>query len=102
MDINDFVKFLLVVSLSFSMVGISVQIMRLLGTTNDTIKLSHEIIRNMTRITTKVSEDYLTMSDHILTFTQSISRVGTHVINPIVGLFGFLDRFKGKSVDDEE
>lgn len=84
------------------MVGISVQIMRLLGTANDTIKLSHEIIRNMTRITTKVSEDYLTMSDHILTLTQSLSRIGTHVINPVVGLFSFLDRFRGKNSDDEE
>lgn len=94
MEINDLAKIILVVALSFSVVGISIQIMRLLGTANDTIKLSHETIRNLNRITTKISDDYLALSDHILTLTQSISRIGTNVIDPIVGLFGFLDRFK--------
>jgi len=101
MEINDLAKILLVISLSFSMVGISIQIMRLLGTANDTVKLSHEIIRNVTRITTKLSDDYLALSDHILTLTQSVSRIGTNVIDPIVGLFGFLDRF-GSHSDGED
>ena len=50
MDINDFAKLVLVLSLSFSLVGIAVQIMRLLGTTNETLKLSHDILKNMTKL----------------------------------------------------
>lgn len=96
MEINDLAKIILVVSVSFSVVGISIQIMRLLGTANDTIKLSHEIIRNLTRVTTKISEDYISVSDHILTLTKSVSRVGTNVIDPVVGMFSFLDRFRSE------
>ncbi len=94
MELNDIAKIILVVSVSFSIVGISIQIMRLLGTANDTIKLSHDIIRNLNRITNKLSDDYISVSDHILTLTKSVSRIGTHVIDPVVGLFGFLDRLK--------
>jgi hypothetical protein len=94
MDINDFAKLVLVLSLSFSLVGIAVQIMRLLGTTNETLKLSHDILKNMTKLGEKFTEDYSKFSGHLLTLSESVSRVGTDVIVPVVGLFSFLDRFK--------
>lgn len=94
MDINDFAKLVLVLSLSFSLVGIAVQIMRLLGTTNETLKLSHDILKNMTKLGEKFTEDYSKFSSNLLTLSESISRIGTDVIVPVVGMFSFLDRFK--------
>lgn len=94
MDINDFAKLVLVLSLSFSLVGIAVQIMRLLGTTNETLKLSHDILKNMTKLGEKFTDDYSKFSSNLLTLSESISRIGTDVIVPVVGMFSFLDRFK--------
>ncbi|HRN85820.1 MAG TPA: hypothetical protein PKU78_00455 [Candidatus Dojkabacteria bacterium] len=94
MDINDFAKLVLVLSLSFSLVGIAIQIMRLLGTTNETLKLSHDILKSLTKLGEKVTEDYSKFSTHLLTLSESVSRIGTDVIVPVVGLFSFLDRFK--------
>lgn len=99
MEINDLVKIILVVSLSFSIVGIAIQIMRLLGTVNETLRLSQDIIRSVNKISSKISDDYSTLSEHLLTLTEAISRIGTDVIVPVVGLFGFLDRFKSPNKD---
>jgi len=95
MEINDLTKLVLIASLSFSIVGISIQIMRLLGSLNETIKMSHEIIRSFGKISSKISEDYETFSKHLLTLSGAISHIGTDVIVPFVGLFSFLDRFRG-------
>mgnify|MGYP000965611424 FL=1 len=94
MDINDFAKLVLVLSLSFSLVGIAIQIMRLLGTANETLKLSHDVLKNVTKLGEKLTDDYSKFSTHILTLSESVSRIGTDVIVPVIGLFGFLDRFK--------
>lgn len=96
MEINDIAKIILVVSLSFSLVGISIQIMRLMGTFNDSLKDLQEILRSFGKISGKLSEDYDQFSAHILTLTGAISKIGTDVIAPIVGLFSFLDRFNSK------
>jgi hypothetical protein len=97
MEINDISKIILVVSLSFSLVGISIQIMRLMGTFNDSLKDLQEILRSFGKISQKLSEDYDQISAHILTLTGAISKIGTDVIAPAIGLFGFLDRFKSKT-----
>jgi len=96
MEINDIAKIILVVSLSFSLVGISIQIMRLMGTFNDSLKDMQEILRSFGKISQKLSEDYDQFSAHLLTLTGAISKIGTDVIAPIVGLFSFLDRFNSK------
>ena len=76
--------------------------MRLLGTVNDTLRLSQEVIRNFNKITSNITDDYKVLSKHILTLTSSIARVGTDVINPIIGLFGFLDRFRSNTKNEED
>lgn len=96
MEINDISKIILVISISFSLVGISIQIMRLMGTFNDSLKDLQEILRSFGKISKKISEDYDQFSAHILTLTGAISRIGTDVIAPMIGLFSFLDRFKSK------
>lgn len=101
MEMNELSIFILIIAISFSVVGVSVQIMRILGTSNDAIKLSLESIRNLNRITTKITEDYSKASSNILALTEAISRIGTNIIDPVVGVFGFLNRFKrNNEVDD--
>ena len=97
MEFNDLAKIILVVSVSFSLVGISIQIMRLLGTLNETVKLTQEIVKSVNKISAKISEDYLVISDHILSLTGAISKIGTNVIDPLVGLFSFLSKFTDKN-----
>lgn len=94
MEINDIAKIILVVSVSFSLVGISIQIMRLMGTFNESLKDLQEILRSFGKISKKISEDYDQFSSHLLTLSSSISKIGTDVITPAVGLFSFLGKLR--------
>ncbi|MCA9383460.1 hypothetical protein KC909_03780 [Candidatus Dojkabacteria bacterium] len=102
MNIDDFVKILLVVSISFSIVGISYQIMRVLGGMADSIKDFRKTIQNTGTITDKVLADYDFVSDQIKGFASSVGRIGSNVIDPVVNLLSFLERFKSPSSDYED
>lgn len=94
MSTNEIAVLVLVISVSFSIVGISVQLMRLMGTSNDTLKKVEPVVDNFARLSTKMTDDYSELSTHILTLTSSLSLIGSKVIVPLVGVFSFLDKYR--------
>ena len=96
MTINEFYILILVLSVSVSLVGISIQIMRLISTTTETFKKSQPLVDNFVSLSDKITQDYSELSTHILTLTSSLSKIGTEVIAPIIGIFKFLQKYTKK------
>lgn len=94
MTVNEIAIIILVISVSICIVGISIQLMRLLGTSNDILKKTEPIVDSVAKLTDQVTDDYSVLSRHILTLTESLSTIGSKVVTPLVGLFGFLDKYR--------
>ncbi|MEI7579598.1 MAG: hypothetical protein WCJ58_06245 [bacterium] len=94
MNIDDFVKIILAVSLSFAIVGIAFQVMRLISKVTDNMKELSFSIHNLNKFTERFIEDYDHISNNIKSFSTSISSIGKNIIDPLVSLFGFLQKFK--------
>jgi len=94
MNIDDFLKSLLVASLCFSLVGISYQIMKLISNLGDSVGDFRKTIKNVSNMSEKVNRDYDFVMDQIKSFAESIGSIGRNVIDPITNMLGFLKRFE--------
>lgn len=90
MSIDDLAKLLLAISLSFSIFGISLQIIRLLGTLNEGLRGLEPIIDLVKKLAEKIVEDYTLISNNIVELSSSLKKVSEpiNIITSVVkGIF---------------
>ena len=94
--VDDFVKVVLVLSICFALVGISVQIIRMMGGFIDTVKLANAIMKNVTTIVDKFTGDYDYISDQVKFIIETVSKFVNGVLGPVTKIFGFMKSFSGR------
>jgi ABC-type transporter Mla subunit MlaD len=87
MSIEDFAKLLLAVSASFALVGISVQLMRLLGTLNDGLKDIRHVAFQLAGLLEKVGKDYGKISTVITNVATTLNSFDQGFLGPARNLF---------------
>jgi hypothetical protein len=94
MTVDEIAKLIFVLALSFAIAGIAWKLMGLIGELTFNLKEVRTIVRSAGEISRKLTADYDHISEQVKKLTAAIGKVGTNVIEPIVGLFSFLERFK--------
>jgi hypothetical protein len=100
-SIDDFLKIILTVSVSFGVFGISLQIMRLLSKVVDILELLKHPIENLSELSDSIVEDYNDIRNYLQMFKSAISGV-----EKAASSFQFMDiikfiRNRGKGGDSE-
>ena len=90
LTVDDIVKLLLALAVCFSLVGISWQIIRMLGELIITVKESNLVIRDGRDLLEKFVEDYDYFAGLIKSILESINGFARAVFVPLTGIFGFL------------
>ena len=88
--VDDIVKLLLTLAVCFSLVGISWQIIRLLGQLVDTVKEGNLVVRDSRDLLEKFIEDYDYLAELVKSILESINGFTKGVFGPLTKLFGFL------------
>lgn len=96
LTIDDLIKLLLAFSVAFSLVGISVQSMRILGELVETVRESNFIIRTARELFDKFTGDYDYIIEQVKAILESIRGFTTGVFGPLANMFSFLKTFSGK------
>jgi hypothetical protein len=96
MTIDEIIKIILAISVSFSIIGISIQIIRLLGTTNDSLKDLRPTIKNFNDLSEKVISDYDIISNAIHSSSKVVGGLYTNIIKPLADLMGLVTKYRNK------
>lgn len=103
MNVDDFAKILIVIALSISLLGISYQIMRLIGVMADSFGDMRTIIKSFGELSEKFVADYDYLIAKVKNIVDTLSGVSTNIIAPLGKILGFVSKFKrNKKADDEE
>lgn len=95
MSVDDFVKILLAVAFSISLVGISFQLMRLISKLADTIEDSREGVQSASRMARLLSEDYEKARQEIGGLLGQLRRLKEDFVAPLlklVTIFGLVGK----------
>ncbi|HOY46898.1 MAG TPA: hypothetical protein PKU95_04690 [Candidatus Dojkabacteria bacterium] len=101
LTIDDLIKLLLAFSVAFSLVGISVQSMRILGELVETVRESNFIIRTARELFDKFTGDYDYIIEQVKGILESIRGFTSGVFGPLTSMFSFLKTFSGKKGKEE-
>ena len=93
--IDDLVKLILVLSIAFSLVGLSVQMMRILGGLVDTVKESNFILHLVSEVMEKFTGDYDYIIEQVKSILESVSGFTRGVFVPLTKLMGFVKNIPG-------
>lgn len=106
---DDFVKILLVLAVAFSIVGITIQVIRILGKLVDTVSESNTILALVHDFLERFMEDYDFIIEQVKYILEALSGFSRSVFTPLGKIFGFLrkfedisDKFGGKGKDSKE
>lgn len=89
MTVDDFLKIVIVVGVTFSIVGISWQIMRLVSKLADTVQDTRRVVQNVGEVSDLAVEDYRSVRGII----KSVGNIGA----TFDGVTKLMNRFSGKS-----
>ena len=97
MNVTDLAKLILFLGITFSCVGISIQIMRLLSAITDNVKDLRKTVRNIGVITDEFIENQKLISEGIKSFVEIgkkvrgvVNLISAKIVEPITVIFGFL------------
>jgi uncharacterized protein YoxC len=98
MSVDDVVKLILAISFAISLVGVSIQIMRLLSKTTSILNETQEGVRNAVKLTTTATEDYMAIRNQIVQFMSIFNglRETKESIKKVVGMVGSVSPMFGK------
>jgi hypothetical protein len=112
MNVDDIVKIVLVLSVAFTLVGITVQIIRMMAEFIVTIREANSMVKNISTIVDKFTGDYDFISEQVKMILETISSFINTVFIPLTKVFGFMGGFekvfnrkkskKDKDDEDEE
>jgi hypothetical protein len=94
LNVDDIVKLLLTFAVCFSIVGISWQLIRMLGQLVESVKESNLVIRDARDLLEKFVEDYDYFAGLIKSILESINGFARAVFVPLTGIFGFLKKIE--------
>jgi hypothetical protein len=83
MSVDDFIKLLLFTVISFSILGISIQFMRILSKLTDMMEDLRTSIKSIGMITEQFTKDYQGISAAINSLSGSIKRINDDIIKPV-------------------
>lgn len=107
MNVDDFVKITLALSVAFSLVGISFQIMRLIGKLADSLQDLRKAIQNISNMSDMVLEDYMEVRTILRAVIDLVKNFRSQVIEPLSKLGGAVSalaglmKFKGKEEESD-
>jgi ABC-type transporter Mla subunit MlaD len=90
--VDDFVKIILTLSVCFSLVGISIQVIKMLGQLIETVKETNLVVRDGRDLLEKFVEDYDYFAGLLKSILESINGFTKGVFVPLTNLFGFLSK----------
>lgn len=93
-NLDDFLKLILVLSISFAIVGISYQIMRLFSKFTTILEDLRNPIKNINELSDSLLQDYKDARGYLKSFGGVVAN-----INKIFNSLSFLSFFKNKSKD---
>jgi uncharacterized protein YoxC len=102
MNVDDIVKLILVISIAFTLVGISVQVIRLLGEFVFTIKEANSMLKSVASLVEKFTGDYDYIIEQVKMILDTITGFVNTVFKPLIKMFGFMGKFSGKNNDKKE
>jgi hypothetical protein len=86
--VDNIVKIILALSLAFSLVGISIQIIRILGTTNILMKDLHYVVLQFMEIIETIKNDYEGLKAKLDGVLEPIMRIKDNFLNPLAKITG--------------
>jgi len=90
LSVDDFVKLLLTFAVCFSLVGISWQLIKMLGQLIETVREGNLVIRDGRDLLEKFVEDYDYFAELIKSILESVNGFVKAVFVPLTNIFGFL------------
>lgn len=99
MSVDDVTKLLLAGAISFSIVGISIQLMRLLGSFNDVIQDVRSTVRFIGELAHRISGDYKNLREGMANFLNPIQNMVNNVTKPLNRLTKVLGGFTDMITD---
>ena len=79
--VDDFVKVVLVLSVAFALVGISIQIIRMMGGFVETVKLANDVMKDVTTIVDKFTGDYDYIAEQVkFTINRNVKLRSANII----------------------
>lgn len=86
MSVDDFVKLSLALAISLSIFGISIQIMRLLGTLNGTLSDFRSVTHQIAELLRKIVADYEDIVKAVKGITKPLQAINKHFLMPLTEL----------------
>jgi len=93
MSVDDFVKIILTFAVSISLVGICIQIMRLLGSLNNIIQDFRGIGKTAVRLVEQIHLDYKNLVENIKKLSEPIDHINHKFVQPLALLLGTVGKF---------
>ena len=85
-SIDDFVKIVLVVSVAFAIVGLSLQLMRMISKLTEALEDSRKALKNFNNLSALALEDYVDARSAVKNVASEVIRVKGLISNP-AGIF---------------
>ena len=93
MNVDDIVKLMLALAISVSLVGISYQIMRLIGKLADSIQDLRRAVQNVSSASDMILEDYGEIRKLLRVFMDVVGNFEENILSPIRLVTKLIQRF---------
>jgi hypothetical protein len=102
MNVDDFAKILIIIAISISLLGISYQTMRLIGSMADSIKDLRKVLQNFGSLSDRFITDYTYITDKVKDIVDTAGGIATNIVEPLGKILSFASKFKrGKKANNE-
>ncbi len=99
MTVDEIVKLMIFGSLSISVLGISIQLMRILGGFADMLGDLRTTVKNFGTLSTQLVEDYKLIGNALRSIAGGLSNFNEKVIQPMTRVGNMVGGFWGKNKD---
>jgi len=100
--VDEFTKLLLIFGITFAIVGISIQFMRVLGQFSGILEDLRISIKNIGNVTTQLAEDYKLLSGAIRGLSSTLKNFNKSVLKPLGRISEIFSKFLNRHNKDED
>jgi hypothetical protein len=101
MSVDEIVKLMLAVAVSFAIIGIAWQLMRVIGKLADSIQDLRRTFQNVSKVSDMAVEDYETIRGGIKNVLGIFTNFNEGFLLPLKAIWNLFSRFKGKGEESE-
>ena len=107
MSVDEIVKLMIFIGITFSMIGVSFQIMRILGKFADMLGDLRKTIQNLGDLSTQMVDDYKMLSVAIRAISGGLTNINSGIIQPLSSFGKIFSKYapflsKNRNEDDED